>query len=64
MTILAAFMGIAIDGWLIKILDVNYYGLGASCIFIGRSVGMFFGFILFIQLNSVDFCNMFIYSEP
>ena len=29
-TILLSLMGIGIDGWLVLILDTNYYGLGAS----------------------------------
>jgi len=57
-------MGIALDGWLIVILDESYYGIGASTQYIGRALGNFLGFILFIQLNSVNFCNDFIYDEP
>ena len=59
-----AIMDISVDAFVLTNLDEDYYSLGASMCYIGQISGMFFSFILFIQLNSVDFCNQFIWSTP
>jgi len=43
-----SFIDIATDGWLVNMLDECYYGSGAAIMYIGKLVGRFIGFEIFV----------------
>ena len=61
---LAALQDIAVDGWVITLLERSHVGWGSVCQSVGQSLGVVFGSTIFIQLNSLKFCNRFLYSSP
>ncbi len=46
--ITVSFVDIATDGWLVNMLDECYYGSGAAIMYIGKLVGRFIGFEIFV----------------
>lgn len=61
---LASWQDIAVDGWVLTMFSETHVRWGAVCQNIGQLLGVVFGSSLFIQLNSVKFCNHYLYSEP
>lgn len=63
MTMMAALQDIAVDGWQLTLLDEGWLVWGSVAQSIGQTTGSLFGSSVFIQLNSLKFCNDYIYSE-
>lgn len=61
---LAATQDIAVDGWALTILRRHNVGHASTCNSVGQSAGYFLGFVVFIALESAEFCNNYIRSEP
>lgn len=61
---LTATQDIAVDGWAITMLQRKNVGYAATVNFIGQSFGSLLGFIVFLSLESKEFCNKYIFSEP
>lgn len=61
---LTATQDIALDGWALKMLDRANVGHAATCNVVGQGAGGFVGFILLLLLESKDFANQYIFSEP
>lgn len=61
---LTATQDIAVDGWAITMLQRKNVGYAATVNCIGQSFGALLGFIVFLTLESKDFCNKYIFSEP
>lgn len=59
---LLATQDIALDGWALTICRENSV-LASATQTIGHKVGGIMSLLVFLQLNSVDFCNKWIYSE-
>lgn len=63
-TIIMAIQDIAVDGWVVTILSKEFLAYGAMTQTIGLTLGRLFSHNFFIILNSVSYCNKYIYSEP
>lgn len=61
---LTATQDIAVDGWAITMLQRRNVGYAATVNNIGQSFGVLSGFVIFLMLESKDFCNKYIFSEP
>lgn len=61
---LAATQDICTDGWSLTLLRRCNLGYASICNSIGHSVASFFGYAIFISLESADFCNTWLRSEP
>lgn len=59
---LLATQDIALDGWALEICREKSV-LASACQTIGHKIGSILSVLVFIQLNSIDFCNKWIYSE-
>lgn len=55
---------IAVDGWSLTLLQRKNIGYAATCNLVGQPVGKFIGHILLLVLESKEFCNEYIFSEP
>ena len=64
MTMLAALQDIAVDGWQLTLLQENHLVWGSVAQSIGQMMGNIVASSVFIQLNSVKFCNEYIWNEP
>lgn len=64
MTMMAALQDIAVDGWQLTLLDEGWLVWGSVSQSIGQTLGSLFGSSFLIQLNSVKFCNDYLYSQP
>ena len=53
---------IAVDSWAVEILHPSNSSYASACQSVGQSVGKILSTTLFIALNSVDFCNNWIYK--
>ena len=62
MTMMAALQDIAVDGWQLTLLDDGWLVWGSVVQSIGQTLGSLFGSSLFIQLNSLKFCNDYLYK--
>ena len=62
--LLTATQDIAVDGWSLTMLQRKNVGYSATVNCVGQSLGAFFGFFVFLTLESKDFCNKYIFSEP
>lgn len=54
---------IAVDGWALTMVQPKNVGYIATCNAVGRTAGYVVGYVLFLVIESKDFCNKFIYSE-
>eukprot|EP00347_Sterkiella_histriomuscorum_P017778 403348030 len=54
---------IAVDSWAVEILHENNSSYASTCQTVGQTVGCFISNSLFIALNSIEFCNKYIYSS-
>ncbi|BFZ23451.1 hypothetical protein BsWGS_26489 [Bradybaena similaris] len=61
---LAATQDIAVDGWALTMLSRRNIGWASTCNSVGQTAGYFLGNILFLALESADFCNKYIRSLP
>ncbi|XP_064642289.1 acetyl-coenzyme A transporter 1-like [Lineus longissimus] len=61
---LAATQDIAVDGWALTMLSKRNVGWASTCNSIGQTVGYSLGNIVFLALESPEFCNTYLRSEP
>lgn len=61
---LAATQDIAVDGWALTMLKRCNVGHASTCNSVGQTAGYFFGYVVFIALESKDFCNTYFRTIP
>lgn len=61
---LAATQDIAVDGWALTMLSRQNVGYASTCNSVGQTAGYFLGNVLFLALESPDFCNKYIRMVP
>lgn len=61
---LAATQDIAVDGWALTMLKPCNVGHASTCNSVGQTAGYFLGYVVFIALESAEFCNSYLSSEP
>lgn len=57
---LAATQDIAVDGWALTMLKRRNVGYASTCNTAGQTAGFFIGNVIFLALESADFCNKYI----
>ena len=62
--LLMATQDIAVDGWAISMLSRKNVGWASTANAIGQSLGNVVSFILFMALNSPEFCNAYLRVKP
>lgn len=55
---------IAVDGWALTMLSRQNVGYASTCNSVGQTAGYFLGNVLFLALESPDFCNKYLRIEP
>lgn len=60
---LAATQDIAVDGWALTMLSKENVGYASTCNSVGQTAGYFLGNVLFLALESPDFCNKYLRFE-
>lgn len=60
----AATQDIAVDGWAVSMLPRQHVGHASTCNSVGQTTGYFLGYTVFLALESKEFCNMYLRSEP
>lgn len=60
----AATQDIAVDGWALTMLSRKNVGLASTCNSVGQTAGFFLGNVIFLALESEDFCNNYIRFTP
>ena len=60
----AATQDIAVDGWALTMLSKVNIGYASTCNSVGQTAGYFLGYTVFLALESKDFCNAYLRSEP
>ena len=61
---LAATQDIAVDGWALTMLSRDNVGYASTCNSAGQTTGFFMGYTIFLALESKEFCNAYLRSEP
>ncbi|KAK6966236.1 acetyl-coenzyme A transporter 1 [Biomphalaria glabrata] len=61
---LAATQDIAVDGWALSMLSKPNVGWASTCNSVGQTAGYFLGNVIFLALESADFCNKYLRSQP
>uniref|UniRef100_A0A3Q4G2A5 Solute carrier family 33 member 1 n=1 Tax=Neolamprologus brichardi TaxID=32507 RepID=A0A3Q4G2A5_NEOBR len=61
---LAATQDIAVDGWALTMLSRENVGYASTCNSVGQTAGYFLGNVLFLALESPDFCNRYLRIVP
>ncbi|XP_044058012.1 acetyl-coenzyme A transporter 1 [Siniperca chuatsi] len=61
---LAATQDIAVDGWALTMLSRENVGYASTCNSVGQTAGYFLGNVLFLALESADFCNKYLRIKP
>uniref|UniRef100_A0A1A7YEL6 Acetyl-coenzyme A transporter 1 n=1 Tax=Iconisemion striatum TaxID=60296 RepID=A0A1A7YEL6_9TELE len=61
---LAATQDIAVDGWALTMLSRENVGYASTCNSVGQTAGYFLGNVLFLALESAEFCNKYLRIEP
>uniref|UniRef100_A0A8D1V9Y0 Solute carrier family 33 member 1 n=1 Tax=Sus scrofa TaxID=9823 RepID=A0A8D1V9Y0_PIG len=61
---LAATQDIAVDGWALTMLSRENVGYASTCNSVGQTAGYFLGNVLFLALESADFCNKYLRLQP
>ncbi|MEE6507390.1 hypothetical protein FKM82_021086 [Ascaphus truei] len=61
---LAATQDIAVDGWALTMLSRENVGYASTCNSVGQTAGYFMGNVLFLALESADFCNKYLRFTP
>lgn len=64
LVVCAATQDIAVDGWALELLRKEHREYASTCQTIGLNCGYFLSFTIFLALNSADFCNSYLRSEP
>ncbi|CAL8237171.1 unnamed protein product [Boreogadus saida] len=64
LSFLAATQDIAVDGWALTMLSRENVGYASTCNSVGQTAGYFLGNVLFLALESANFCNQYLRSEP
>ncbi|XP_069003696.1 acetyl-coenzyme A transporter 1 [Embiotoca jacksoni] len=64
LSFLAATQDIAVDGWALTMLSRQNVGYASTCNSVGQTAGYFLGNVLFLALESADFCNKYLRIEP
>ncbi|KAJ9577036.1 hypothetical protein L9F63_006384, partial [Diploptera punctata] len=60
---LAATQDIAVDGWALTMLHRRNVGHASTCNSVGQTTGYFLGYVIFVGLESAEFCNTYIRSS-
>lgn len=60
----SALKDIAVDGWALTMLSRENVGYASTCNSVGQTAGYFLGNVLFLALESADFCNKYLRGEP
>lgn len=55
---------IAVDGWALTMLSRENVGYASTCNSVGQTAGYFLGNVLFLALESAEFCNKYLRIEP
>ncbi|KAK7152304.1 hypothetical protein R3I94_008588 [Phoxinus phoxinus] len=61
---LTATQDIAVDGWALTMVSRENLGYASTCNSVGHTAGYFIGNVLFLALESADFCNKYLRFEP
>uniref|UniRef100_A0A1B6JSA9 Major facilitator superfamily associated domain-containing protein n=1 Tax=Homalodisca liturata TaxID=320908 RepID=A0A1B6JSA9_9HEMI len=61
---LTATQDVVVDGWALTMLSRENIGYAAICNSMGQTAGFILSFYVFIALESADFCNAYLRSEP
>lgn len=61
---LVATQDIATDGWSLTMLQRRNVGYATVCNSIGQTLGAFFSYTMLISLESAEFCNTYLRSQP
>lgn len=61
---LAATQDICVDGWSLTMLKRRNLGYASICNSVGHSVASFLGYALLMSLESPEFCNTWLRTEP
>lgn len=61
---LAATQDIAVDGWALTMLSRRHVGYVSTCNSVGQTAGYFLGNVVFLALESADFCNRYLRVIP
>lgn len=61
---LAATQDIAVDGWALTMLSRRNVGYASTCNSVGQTTGFFLGNVMFLALESSDFCNKYLRTVP
>ncbi|XP_013389260.1 acetyl-coenzyme A transporter 1 [Lingula anatina] len=64
MNFLAATQDIAVDGWALTMLSRKNVGWASTCNTVGQTAGYFLGNVVFLALESPDFCNKYLRNIP
>ncbi|XP_043270716.1 acetyl-coenzyme A transporter 1 [Venturia canescens] len=64
LNVLAATQDIVVDGWALTMLKRNNVGYASTCNSVGQTAGYFLGYVLFMALESPEFCNGYLRSVP
>lgn len=62
--IFSSHQDIAVDGWALTMLSRENVGYASTCNSVGQTAGYFLGNVLFLALESADFCNKYLRIEP
>lgn len=52
------------DGWALTMLSRENVGYASTCNSVGQTAGYFLGNVLFLALESADFCNKYLRTQP
>uniref|UniRef100_A0A1L8DEM0 Putative acetyl-coa transporter n=1 Tax=Nyssomyia neivai TaxID=330878 RepID=A0A1L8DEM0_9DIPT len=61
---LAATQDIAVDGWALTMLKRCNVGHASTCNSVGQTAGYFLGYVVFMALESTEFCNTYLRRVP
>lgn len=64
LNVLAATQDIVVDGWALTMLKRCNVGYASTCNSVGQTAGYFLGYVLFMALESAEFCNGYLRSVP
>ncbi|KAG7188580.1 hypothetical protein KM043_008210 [Ampulex compressa] len=64
LNVLAATQDIVVDGWALTMLQRRNVGYASTCNSVGQTAGYFIGYVLFMALESPEFCNGYLRSVP
>ncbi|XP_023290092.1 acetyl-coenzyme A transporter 1 isoform X2 [Orussus abietinus] len=64
LNVLAATQDIIVDGWSLTMLRRCNVGYASTCNSVGQTAGYFIGYVFFMALESPEFCNAYLRSEP